>query len=294
MKFTQAVNAFETYLKADSRSVHTVRSYLHDLELFKNWLGDNPEISSVKANVLHQFLASDFVIKKADGSQRAKGSVNKIKTSIKAFFGWMFKSEIITSNPSANIKIKFYQRPLPDILTETEQKQLLKTLAQTKGQRAFRDRVIYILLLNTGLRITELVNLDVPDINLPEKRLTVTAKGNQEATKFLNVHARRILEQYLRWRKKAATDSPALFLSSRKQRLSTRQIQRSFELWLSKSSISKCLTIHSLRHSFASNLYEKSNNLIAVQQALGHRSITSTMIYTHINPEQLTDALESI
>ena len=294
MKFSQAIHDFETYLKADSRSPHTIGSYLHDLRLFQNWLNGDPDISTIAAASLHQFLASDTVLKKPDGSSRTKGSINKIKTTFKSFFGWADKTGIIAANPAAGIRIKFYQRALPDILTEIEQKQLLKTLARTKGQRAFRDRIIYTLFLNTGLRVRELVSLDIADINLPEKRLTVTTKGSQETTKFLNAHARRVLEQYLKWRKKQATDSPALFLSSRKERLSIRQVQRSFEQWLVEASINKSLTIHSLRHTFASTLYEKSNNVVAVQQALGHRSITSTIIYTHLNPEQLIDSLESI
>ena len=294
MKFSQAIHDFETYLKADSRSPHTIGSYLHDLHSFQNWLNGDPDISSIQAASLHQFLASDIVLKKPDGSSRTKGSVNKIKTSMKSFFGWLFNSGIIPTNPAAGIRIKFYQRALPDILTDIEQKQLLKTLARTKGHRAFRDRIIYILFLNTGLRVRELANLDVADINLPEKRLTVTTKGSQETTKFLNVHARRVLEQYLKWRKRQATDSPALFLSSRKERLSIRQVQRSFEQWLKETGIDKSLSIHSLRHTFASKLYEKSNNLVAVQQALGHRSITSTIIYTHLNPEQLIDSLEAM
>ncbi len=294
MRLAQAINDFETYLNADSRSPHTIRSYLHDLHLLKNWLGYSPVVTSIQPTHLNEFLASDIVISKSNGSSRSKGSVNKIKTSIKAFFAWLESSGIIPSNPATSIRIKYYQRPLPDILTEVEQKRLLKTLAQIKGQRAFRGRIIYTLLLNTGLRIQELVNLDIADINLAEKRLTIIAKGNQEATRFLNARARRVLEQYLKWRKKQATGSPALFLSSRKQRLSVRQVQRSFEQWVRATGIHKRLTIHSLRHTFASTLYEKSNNLLAVQQALGHRSITSTMIYTHLNPEQLIDSLESL
>ncbi|MFQ5647408.1 MAG: tyrosine-type recombinase/integrase [bacterium] len=294
MKLSQTIHDFQTFLKADSRSPHTVRSYLHDLRLFRDWLNADPEISSIKPGKLHEFLASDLVIKKPGGLPRSKGSVNKIKTSVKAFFSWLFNSGIISNNPAAGIKIKFYQRPAPDVLTPIEQKRLLKTLASTKGQRASRDRVIYLLLLNTGLRVQELVSLDIADINLPEKRLTVTVKGGQEVTKVLNARARNTLEQYLKYRRKVPTDSPALFISSHKQRISVRQVQRSFEQWLKQAGIEKSLTVHSIRHTFASTLYEKSNNLLVVQQALGHRSINSTLIYTHINPEQLIDSLESI
>jgi integrase/recombinase XerC len=294
MNLSQAITNFDTYLRADSRSSHTIRSYIHDLLTFQGWLGGDPHVASIQPTHLHEFLASNLVLKKPDGSPRTKGSINKIKTVLKAFFGWLETSGVIPANPASSIRIKYYQRALPDILTEVEQKRLLKTLASTKGQRAFRDRVIYILLLNTGLRVQELVNLDIADINLAEKRLTITAKGNQEATRFLNARVRRVLEQYLKYRKKLATDSPALFLSSHRGRLSIRQVQRSFAQWVRAAGINKRLSIHSLRHTFASSLYEKSNNLLAVQQALGHRSITSTMIYTHINPEQLIDSLESL
>jgi integrase/recombinase XerC len=294
MNLNQAITNFDTYLRADSRSPHTIRSYIHDLLIFQGWLGGDPHVASIQPAHLHGFLASSLVLKKPDGLPRTKGSINKIKTVLKAFFGWLEKTGVSPVNPAANIRIKYYQRALPDILTDIERKQLLKTLAQTKGQRAFRDRIIYIVLLNTGLRVQELVNLDVADINLAEKRLAITAKGNQEATRFLNTRVRRALEQYLKWRKKQATDSPALFLSSHRQRLSMRQVQRSFEQWIKAAGINKRLSIHSLRHTFASTLYEKSNNLLAVQQALGHRSITSTMIYTQLNPEQLVDALESL
>ncbi|MBI5554811.1 MAG: tyrosine-type recombinase/integrase, partial [Elusimicrobia bacterium] len=149
-------------------------------------------------------------------------------------------------------------------------------------------------LLNTGLRVQELVDLDIADIDLLERRLTITAKGDQESTRFLNSKTRQVLEQYLRWRKKLAIPSPSLFLSSQKQRLSIRQVQRSFEQWLAAAGIKKHLTIHSLRHTFASNLYEKSNNLLAVKLALGHRCIASTLVYTHLNPEPLTSALEAL
>jgi integrase/recombinase XerC len=294
MNLNQAITNFDTYLRADSRSPHTIRSYIHDLLTFQRWLGGDPHVASIQPTHLHGFLASNLVLRKPDGSPRTKGSINKIKTVLKAFFGWLEREGRIPSNPASGIRIKYYQRASPDILTDIEQKQLLKTLASTKGRRAFRDRVIYIVLLNTGLRVQELVNLDIADINLAEKRLTITAKGNQEATRFLNARVRRILEQYLKYRKKLATDSPALFLSSHKQRLSVRQVQRSFEQWVRAAGINKRLSIHSLRHTFASTLYEKSNNLLAVQQALGHRSITSTMIYTHLNPEQLIDSLEAL
>jgi len=179
-------------------------------------------------------------------------------------------------------------------LTDQERKVLFKLLKNTKGTRAFRDRIIYSVFLNTGIRLAELVGLNIDDINLPDKRMTITAKGNQEVTKFLNSRVRRDLEQYMRVRKRVVAGTDALFLSNRNERISSRQVQRSFELWVKAAGIAKNLTIHSLRHTFASNIYERTHDLVLTQSALGHRNITTTTIYTHLHNDSLFEALEGI
>jgi integrase/recombinase XerC len=140
----------------------------------------------------------------------------------------------------------------------------------------------------------ELVELDIGNINLYEKRMTITAKGNHEETKFLNTQIRRELERYLKIRRRMVVNTKALFLSTRNQRISSRQVQRSLQLWLAACGIKKNLTIHSLRHTFASNLYERTNNLVLTQNALGHRNIATTTIYTHLHNNSLVEALEAI
>jgi len=206
----------------------------------------------------------------------------------------LHRANAIQSNPADNIRIKYYQRKVPDILTDQERKFLFKLLKNTKGTRAFRDRIIYSVFLNTGIRLAELVGLNIDDINLNDKRMTITAKGNQEVTKFLNSRVRRDLEQYMKVRKRMVTGTDALFLSNRNERISSRQVQRSFELWIQCAGIPKNLTIHSLRHTFASNIYERTHDLVVTQEALGHRHIATTTIYTHLHNDSLVEALESI
>jgi len=281
MKLHDAIAKFEVQLKADGRSPHTVSSYLRDLRLLTDFVGGGVNAASVSIEDLNGFLTSPPVIMQRNGKPKAPISVNRTKSTIKSFFSFLHRVVAIQSNPADNIRIKYYQRKVPDILTDQERKVLFKLLKNTKGQRAFRDRIVYSVFLNTGIRLAELVGLNIDDINLHDKRMSITAKGNQEVTKFLNSRVRKDLEQYMRVRKRMVAGTDALFLSNRNERISSRQVQRSFELWT--ADISKNLTIHSLRHTFASNIYERTHDLVVTQEALGHRHIATTTIYTHLH-----------
>jgi len=293
MLLHEAIERFHVQLKADGRSPHTISSYMRDLGLLTDFMGDGT-VASIDIEKLNAFLTSTPVTHQSNGNAKAPISVNRTKSTIKSFFSFLLRMNAIQSNPADNVRIKYYQRKVPDILTAQERKVLFKLLKNTKGQRAFRDRIIYSVFLNTGIRLAELVGLNIDDINLSDKRMTITAKGNQEVTKFLNSRVRRDLEQYLRFRKRVVVSSNALFLSNRGERISARQVQRSFELWLNAAGIKKGLTIHSLRHTFASNIYERTHDLVVTQEALGHRHIATTTIYTHLHQDSLFEALESI
>jgi len=294
MKLHDAIAKFEVQLKADGRSPHTVSSYLRDLGLLTGFMGGGVNVASVSIEDLNGFFTSAPVIIQSNGKPKAPISINRTKSTIKSFFSFLLRINAIQTNPADNIRIKYCQRKVPDILTDQERKVLFKILKNTKGQRAFRDRIVYSVFLNTGIRLAELVGLNIDDINLPDKRMTITAKGNQEVTKFLNSRVRRDLEQYMRVRKRMVAGTDALFLSNRNERISSRQVQRSFEIWLQAASINKKLTIHSLRHTFASNIYERTHDLVLTQEALGHRQISTTTIYTHLHNNALVDALEAI
>ncbi len=293
----RASELFEIKLRADGRSTHTVSSYLRDLGQLERFLASRfqcPEVAGVTADMLNEFLVSSEVTRMPDGGTKTEGSVNRVKTSLKAFFNWLAVSGHIPSNPAAAIRIKHVQRPAPDTLTDIEKKRLLKTISNTRGKKAFRDFAVFTLFLNTGIRVSELVGLDIDDVNMPERRITIRVKGGHTATRFLNIHARRALEPYLKVRRRMPVETRALFISNQECRLSVRQVQRSFDNWLAAAGIEKNISIHGLRHTFATSLLERTGNLALVQQSLGHRHISTTTIYAHVPSEALQQAMETI
>ena len=201
---------------------------------------------------------------------------------------------LVEANPAAAIRLRHRRRPAPDVLTPQEKTRLVKAIDQTRGAKAQRDAALIDLILNTGLRVSEAVSLDLGDINVAEKRLTVAAKGGETHEVFLNARTRKRLGAYLKKRRRVLADCLALFLSNRRQRLSIRQAQAVVEGWLARAGIAKRVTIHGLRHTFATHLLERTGNLRTVQEALRHRNIATTVRYTHQPSEALAEALEAL
>jgi integrase/recombinase XerC len=171
----------------------------------------------------------------------------------------------------------------------------MKELHDRTSPLARRDRVIFELFLGTGIRIAELVNLNIDDVDLDGKHIRITGKGNVPQVKFLKTTLRTLLRDYLKDRKKVtAPDCTAVFVSLRGTRLSARQIAQRLSIWLGKAGITKNITPHGLRHTFATHLYANTSDLLIVKRALGHRDISTTEIYTHLTDEALEDALERI
>jgi len=294
MQLSRAIARFRTYLEANGNSRHTIGSYLRDLGMLAEALGSTMELGAIGSGDLARFLTSGTVTAKADGSPKAPGSVDKVKTSLKAFFRWAHESGLVDASPAAAIRLRHRRPPAPDVLTIQEKKRLLKAMDQTRGTKAERDAVLVDLILNTGLRVSEALGLDLADVNVAEEHLAVTAKGGETHKVFLNARTRRRLAGHLKRRKRILAESAALFLSNRRQRLSVRQAETLVEGWLAKAGIVKKVTVHGLRHTFATHLLERTGNLRTVQEALRHRNIATTVRYTHQPSEALTEALEAL
>ena len=294
MQLRRAVDRFRTHLEANGNSRHTISSYLHDLGLLAEALGADAELEAIGTDDVARFLTSGPVTAKADGSAKAPGSVDKVRTSVKAFFRWAHESGLVEANPTAAIRLRHRRRPAPDVLTHQEARRLVKTIDQTRGAKAQRDAALIDLILNTGLRVSEVLGLDLADVNVAERHLTVAAKGGETHKVFLNARSRRRLGAYIKRRKQVLAESQALFLSNRRRRLSVRQAQLLAEEWLTQAGIAKKVTVHGLRHTFATLLLERTGNLRTVQEALRHRSIATTVRYTHQPSEALTEALEAL
>ena len=294
MTLDQSIKLFMDHQLANGRSPHTIGALQRDLKLLINHLYSNFDIMDISSSDIDRFLLSDSVTKQSNGQLKLTSSTNRTRSSIKGFFRWLTDTGQIDHNPSIGIEIKRKNRKPPVFLTEDEKRVLLKTIRSHKGWQANRDLVIVTLFLHTGIRLSELVNLDITDVNLLEERITIQAKGGQIVNRFLNSKLRAILHRYLKTRKKVFTESNALFISQLQSRITNRQIQRRLDQWIVKADITKRITPHSLRHSFATGLYARTSNILVVQQALGHSSVSTTEIYAHLFDEALESALETL
>ena len=276
---------FKSKLIADGKSELTVSSYCRDAKSFLSFSGDKP----ITEKLLNEYFSTVALLKEKDGKKRDIGSVNKIKSSVKAYLKWLGKSDLCDA-----IKLKSTSRKEPSFLKDCEKRLLLKTIRATKGNLAIRDEALMSTMLLAGIRINALVNINILDVSLDDKKLTITTKGDKEFKIFLNSKLRRILKRYLKYRVKLPSETDALFLSNRLSRITSRQVSYRLKHWLSKAGIDKIISPHSLRHTFATQLLQKTQNLRIVQKALGHEYLETTRIYTHILNTEMEDALEML
>jgi len=293
----EAIRTFGRRLEADGRSPHTVSAYQRDLRKFARVLTSiqpGCSLDQVTPAMLDMVLTDPAVSETPSGVPRSAASLHRFKAAVRSFFAWAEESGLIPENPARSVGMRRLPRTPPVFLTEAEKRRLLSALRGRSSILARRDRVIIELFLGTGIRLQELVSLDIDDIDLDAKHLRIRAKGNVPQVKFLKSNLRSLLRRYLAERRKLGTASIALFLSSRTSRISSRQVANRVKFWLTEARIEKSLGPHGLRHSFATHLYAATSDLLVVKRALGHRDISTTEIYTHLVDGALEEALERL
>jgi site-specific recombinase XerD len=236
---------------------------------------------------------SDSVLRTPDGQRRKAISVNRTKSALRSFFGFCVDSGWIRENPARLIRSSPATPKEPTTLTEAEIRQIRAVVGSNGGNLAHRDRLMFELLLGTGIRLGSLVGLNVSDVDLTTGTLHIRAKGGAEGRVFLNPGLCAMLGDYLR---ETATEAKCganvpLFRSKSGCRLGARQVQLRFAAFLQHAGIDRRISVHSLRHTFATNLYIKTGDLHLVQRALGHRQITTTEIYARLSDESLRRAM---
>jgi len=294
MNLTTAISQFLTRLEAEGKSPNTISCYQRDLKTLGTFAGDIPA-ANITEDLLARFLLSDAVTKTHTGAPRGQASTGRIKACLKSFGRFVASVGATGRDPATWIKVKRHQRSAPRYLTPQEVKALLKAVASRKGTIAERDLIMLKLFLGTGIRLAEMVGLDIADVRLDDKKLMLKhVKGGHSQERFLNTDLRRALRKCIRTRKKVPSDTDALFLSNRNTRISTRQVQERMKLWLRWASLDGKITVHGLRHTFATALYGRTRNLLLVSKALGHAQVATTQVYAHIADDELEDALEAL
>jgi integrase/recombinase XerC len=286
--------------RSSSRASPCGSGYLRDLHAVAQVLamsgGEALTLGEITPATLGGALADPALMRKPDGSPQADTTVHRRKAAVRSFFAWAEAAGLAPDNPSRLITLHRLPPRTPAFLSEGEKRMLLKHLSDRSSPLARRDRVLFELFLGTGLRLQEVADLDFDDVDLAAKHLRVRrAKGGVPQIKFLKTNLRTLLRHHLSARRRQGLDAcPALFLSDRGTRLCPRQIARRLEHWLREAGITKHLSPHGLRHTFATHLYGATSDLLVVQRALGHADVSTTQIYTHLMDGRLEDALERL
>jgi len=283
MKLSTAITRFDTQLSADGKSERTRQAYLRDLAKLLYWLKSDVQVSIITPDTLARFLA--------DGTDEPKSplTINRTKTALRVFFRFLTDAGYLSDNPARLIRSTPTDRRVPSYLSSDEAKRLLSTITNANTAVSTRDHAMFSLLLGTGIRLGSLVALNAGDVNLAEGTVTIKAKGGREETVFLNARLCKLLARYIK--AVSATDGTPLFRSRNGRKLGPRQVQLRLKHWLEVAGITKPLSVHSLRRTFAARLYSKTGDLHLVQRALGHRHITTTEIYVKVEDKALRKAL---
>jgi integrase/recombinase XerC len=284
------LDEFLNYLRAERHlSEHTLRNYALDVSQFlKFWEKNQPGQSLQMATYRHlrSFLATTL-------KGKSKATMARKLSALRTFFKFLQRRGVLEQNPARLAPTPKADKPLPRFLTVDEVFHLLDRVGGKLGFQSRRDRAILELFYSGGLRLSELAGLNLADLNIKEGRVRVWGKGAKERLAFLGNPAQKALQAYFPLREQMlqekALSEKALFLNNRGGRLSSRGVARVVGRWSRIAGLPGTLTPHALRHSFATHLLEGQADLRAVQELLGHASISSTQRYLHINLDYLME-----
>ena len=312
------LNAFLDYSTTIlNKSPNSIKEYNYDLAMFLKFikihfrLTNETDFSKVKIydlpyeiikkielDDIHAFLGYLTTTFNSKSATRAR----KIST-IRIFFKYLSqdasKKFLLDHNPALNLKTPKKDKRLPKYLSLDDSKRLLDAASNEDNRNCERDFAITTLFLNCGIRLSELVGININDIDFEDCKLNVIGKGNKERTIYLNKACMKALSSYLNVRPKIVdkdnkNSDKALFLSERKERISNRTVQYIINKELMEAGLdSRKYSVHKLRHTAATLMYQYGEvDIRALQELLGHESISTTEIYTHVNSDQVRSAVE--
>lgn len=284
-------------------SERTIHEYYLDVRLFLKFIlnndgdVDNTDISSMTVDDLKKITLSDiysFIFYAADERSNAEKARYRKISALRSFFKYLTKTvHILENDPIRDIEVPSPKRALPKFLSLEESMRLLKT---SDSGDSVRDYCILTFFLNCGMRLSELVGINIRDIDLTECNMKVIGKGNKERMVYLNAACMEALTRYLEIRlsNEKAKCEPALFISKQNRRISKRRVQQIVEDSLKAAGLDgKGITTHKLRHTAATLMYQYGDaDMLTLKEILGHANVSTTEIYTHINSESLRNAVE--
>ncbi|MFZ2145886.1 MAG: tyrosine recombinase XerC [Sedimentisphaerales bacterium] len=324
MEESTTVQKFLNYLRYERRfSEHTAKCYGADLTQFSEFLicssdGSPPDaelISSaqqdnlatavatqVKPKVDHLLLSAGTDVVRAylaflNEKQYSKATIARKLATLRSFYKFLVKRNQVTSNPVVAVRTPKQDKRLPRFLEYEEVKKLLDTPPMDNWLGA-RDRAILETLYSTGIRVSELVALNMDDIDFLGEIVHIRGKGKKERIAPIGSSALQVIQHYMEFRNKRAQnnsnfDSRVLFVNKHGKRLSTRSVRRKMDKYLKMAGLDPAISPHTLRHSFATHMLNNGADLRSVQELLGHQSLSTTQIYTHLTTTKLKDVYKN-
>ena len=291
----QYLEDFKTYLSVEKNfSDHTLSAYSSDIVSYILWL-DNASCTEVDFNKLREYL---HFIQRFDYK---KTTIARKVAAIRTFYKFLFRERYIDTNPAISLSAPKRPKSLPKFLTPDEVEKILNNV-KIETPAGFRNRVILELLWATGMRVSELSNLNFGDLNLEENEIRVFGKGAKERIVLVSDRAKDYLNQYINTARKLIApeyntgeinDDTPLFINNTGYRLQNKTIRKVINETVEKIELPKKVTPHVFRHSFATKLIENGADVRVVQELLGHAGISNTQIYTHISMKHMKDVYEN-
>ncbi|MFL2713350.1 MAG: site-specific tyrosine recombinase XerD [Gammaproteobacteria bacterium] len=266
-------------------SQNTVQAYETDILSFLNWLTKTPNINylNLKEDNINKYIAYLFK------SKLKSSSVNRKISSLKSLYLYLIKKNILKNSPISEVITPKKEKYLPSSMSEDEVDRLLKS-PDTSNKIEKRDKAMIEMLYATGMRISELVNLKLTDVDLQRCVAKVFGKGKKERLIPFGEAALEALSDYISDRDKSV--SKEIFLSNRGKKLSRVAFWQRIKIYLIRENLKNSISPHTLRHAFATHLLNRGADLRSVQLLLGHSDLSTTQIYTHIAKQRLSEVLK--
>jgi len=283
MTLREQIARFYQYLETEKQySSHTLKNYQRDITAFLSYCEQQSidEFSQLDSAHIRSFVASRH------RQGLAGRSLQRNLSALRSLFHYLNKQRLLSTNPAKGVRAPKTPRKLPEVLTVDQLDQLLHI--RSDDILSIRDKAMMEMMYGCGLRLSELVGLDLKKIDAKQQKINVIGKGEKQRELPYGGKAKEALQGWLSVRPQLAdSEEQAVFVSQRGQRLKQRSIQQRMKKWAIKQELECDLYPHKLRHSFASHILESSGDLRAVQELLGHENLSTTQIYTHLDFQHL-------
>jgi len=281
------VASYHNYLENEKHaSANTLSSYVRDVNQFRDWLMGQgvTDLRKVKKELITRYMEN------LNSRGKSPATITRSAASLKSFYGYMVSSGIMKTNPAKGVASAKVERKYPEVLTSREVELFLEQ-PKCVDEKGYRDHAMLELLYATGIRVSELIGLNMEDVNLPAGFIRCSSRGKERIIPLYQA-AVKALQDYvkdIRPRLIASPDETALFVNMSGERMSRQGFWKIIKYYQERADINKDITPHMLRHSFAVHLLENGADLRSIQEMLGHADISSTQIYTHVIKKQLKD-----